>query len=109
MWGKLEMREIRTYELDGHDVPTCWFIDRAQTLAVAHGELWLTVEGEAGDIWLRAGESIELERRASVWMSAGREGARFSVTSVSAPAKHWAERAMAWFARRPASTRISVA
>ena len=52
-----QMREIRTFELDRHDVPTGWFIDRPQTLKVTHGQIWLTVEGETGDIWLRAGES----------------------------------------------------
>ncbi|SAK75706.1 hypothetical protein AWB81_03593 [Caballeronia arationis] len=95
------MREIRIYELDRRDVPTGWFIDRPQTLKVTHGQLWVTVEGDADDIWLRAGEAIELQPYSTIWVSASEEGGRFSMASVSAPRKAWLERAIAWFARRP--------
>jgi quercetin dioxygenase-like cupin family protein len=100
------MREIRTYELDRRDAPTGWFIDRPQTLKVTHGQLWVTVEGEAGDFWLKAGDSIELQPYATFWVSATQDGGGFSMASVSAPGKHWVERAVAWFARRPAGARV---
>jgi quercetin dioxygenase-like cupin family protein len=100
-----KMREFRYYELDRRDVPTGWFIDRPQTLKVTHGQLWVTVEGEGGDIWLRAGESLELQPYSTIWVSAAEEGGRFSMASVSAPRKHWVERVIAWFARRPSATR----
>ena len=100
------MREIRTYELDRHDVPTGWFIDRPQTLKVTHGQIWLTVEGETGDIWLRAGESVELQPYSTIWVSAAQDGGRFSMASVSAPRKLWVERVIAWFARRPSGPRV---
>ena len=50
------MREIRTLEQEPHDAPACWLIDRPHTLTVCRGAVWLTIEGESEDWWLRAGE-----------------------------------------------------
>src|ERR1700722_15088153 len=63
-WGgrnrEIEVREIRTLELEQGDAPECWCIDRPHTLTVCHGMLWVTIEDEPDDRWLRAGESVEL-------------------------------------------------
>jgi hypothetical protein len=87
------MREIRTLEQRAGDVPECWFIDRAHTLTVCRGMLWLTVEGEPDDRWLGPGDSAELPARSTVWISS-ETGSRFSL--ASAPARPAAGRFAAW-------------
>lgn len=102
------MREIRTFELDRCDAPTGWFIDRPQTLRVTRGQIWLTIEGEAGDFWLDAGASVELKPYSSIWVSGARDGSRFSLASASTPARSVGEIVRAWFARRTLSPHIAV-
>ncbi|WP_321799930.1 DUF2917 domain-containing protein [Caballeronia sp. J97] len=96
------MREIRTFELDGHDAPTRWVIDRPQTLRVTRGRIWLTVEGAADDYWLDAGASVELKPYTTIWVSATADASWFSLSSDSsrAGARRLGEIARAWFARR---------
>jgi hypothetical protein len=71
------MREIRIFELEHGEPVETWRLAQAVQLHVSEGELWLTIAGDAGDYWLRAGESIDLMAGVRVHVSAGREGARF--------------------------------
>ncbi|CAG9236139.1 conserved hypothetical protein [Paraburkholderia tropica] len=71
------MREIRIFELEHGEPAESWRLAQAMQLQVSEGELWLTIGGDADDYWLRAGESISLAAGTRVWLSAGREGARF--------------------------------
>lgn len=77
------MREIRTFELEHGEPATAWRVDQPLLVDVMAGQVWLTVEGDAEDYWLAAGESFELQRGAVAWMSAGRDGARLSLAMVS--------------------------
>lgn len=80
------MREIRIYELE-HDEPAqAWRLAQPLALHVTEGELWLTIDGDAGDYWLRVGESIALPARARLWVSAGRAGVRFMLAQGGASA-----------------------
>ncbi|MHB9841279.1 DUF2917 domain-containing protein [Paraburkholderia terrae] len=74
------MREIRTFELDHSEPASAWRAAQPLAVNVLAGELWLTVEGDAEDYWLEAGESFELKRGAVAWLSAGRDGVRLSLT-----------------------------
>ncbi|TDV08279.1 DUF2917 domain-containing protein [Paraburkholderia caballeronis] len=112
------MREIRIFEL-AHDEPAqLWRPAQPLRLQVSEGELWLTIEGDAGDYWLRNGESFALPARAKVWVSAGRAGARFLLAlggaSASARAAAIGERHAArafatagWTGRWPWSSRAA--
>ncbi|MBB3002024.1 hypothetical protein FHX57_004382 [Paraburkholderia tropica] len=71
------MREIRIFELEHGEPAESWRLAQAMQLQVSEGELWLTMGGDADDYWLRAGESIRLAAGTRVWLSAGRDGARF--------------------------------
>ncbi|HKT96753.1 MAG TPA: DUF2917 domain-containing protein [Paraburkholderia sp.] len=71
------MREIRIFELEHGEPAETWRLAQAMQLHVSEGELWLTLGGDTDDYWLRAGESIRLSAGARVYLSAGREGARF--------------------------------
>ncbi|ANJ87090.1 DUF2917 domain-containing protein [Pandoraea oxalativorans] len=80
------MREIRFFELD-REQTVVWQSPAAeppQSLQVLQGLLWLTVEGEPHDHWLRAGESFEIRGGQRVWLGTWQEGARMR---VSQPAK----------------------
>lgn len=77
------MREIRTFELEHGEPASAWRAAQPLAVNVLAGELWLTVEGDAEDYWLAPGESFELNRGAVAWLSAGREGARLSLTVAS--------------------------
>jgi len=80
------MREIRLFELD-REQTVVWQRSAAeppQSLQVLQGLLWLTVEGEPHDHWLRAGESFEIRGGQRVWLGTWQEGARMR---VSQPAK----------------------
>jgi hypothetical protein len=79
------MREIRTLELAQSDATTCWVLDQTKTVRVCEGLLWLTVEGDAEDRWLAAGDSIELTAKSVVWISSVSTISR--VTLVTAPAE----------------------
>jgi Protein of unknown function (DUF2917) len=82
---EIDVREIRTLELGQSDAPECWFIDRPHTLTVCHGMLWVTVEGEPDDRWLRAGESMELSPHSTAWISSPESNSRFVLASESVP------------------------
>ena len=71
------MREIRIFEMEYDEPVQTWRLARPLQLHVSKGELWLTIDGDSGDYWLREGESLTLESRSSVRISAGRAGARF--------------------------------
>ncbi|MFC0398442.1 DUF2917 domain-containing protein [Paraburkholderia rhizosphaerae] len=70
------MREIRTFELEHGEPAAAWRVAQPAILKVTAGEVWLTVEGDAEDYWLRRGESFALSRGVTAWVSAGRDGAR---------------------------------
>ncbi|VVD94397.1 DUF2917 domain-containing protein [Pandoraea terrigena] len=76
------MREIRLFELDqGQTV--FWQASAAElpkSLQVLQGVLWLTVEGEPADHWLRAGESFEMRAGQRVWLGTWQDGARLRVS-----------------------------
>jgi quercetin dioxygenase-like cupin family protein len=74
------MREIRTFELEHGEPASAWRVAQPLTVDVLSGELWLTVEGDAEDYWLAAGESFELKRGAVAWLSAGANGVRLSLS-----------------------------
>lgn len=77
------MREIRTFELEHGEPATAWRVTQDLVLQVMAGELWLTVEGDAEDYWLTAGETFELGSGARAWVSAGQSGARLALAFVS--------------------------
>ena len=80
------MREIRTFEM-GYDEPaTAWRVDRPLVVEVAHGALWLTIEGDAEDYWLAPGQSFLLPAGTRAWMGAGRGDVRVTVMGAVAPA-----------------------
>lgn len=71
------MREIRVFELEYQEPVQTWRLAQPLQLHVTEGELWLTMDGDSSDYWLRKGESLELAGGAAVRLSAGRAGARF--------------------------------
>jgi hypothetical protein len=96
------MREIRTFELDQADLATKIAIARPHTLRVSRGLLWVTVEGEATDWWLSAGDRLELPGGATVWVSTDAAGGRFDLASDSGQPllRALADRLTAGFGRR---------
>jgi hypothetical protein len=95
-WGgrdwEIDVREIRTLELEQGDAPECWCIDRPHTLTVCHGMLWVTIEDEPDDRWLRAGESVELSPHSTVWISSPESNSRFVLASEAAPQRRVSRR-----------------
>ncbi|WP_322049150.1 DUF2917 domain-containing protein [Paraburkholderia sp. J67] len=81
------MREIRIFELEHGEPAETWRLAQAMQLHVSEGELWLTIGGDANDYWLRAGESMQLVAGSRVYLSAGREGARFVLALGGASAR----------------------
>jgi quercetin dioxygenase-like cupin family protein len=81
------MREVRIFELEQDEPAATWRVARPSIFKVIAGEVWLTVEGDAEDYWLSAGETFELPRGAAAWVSAGKEGARFALASGSEQAE----------------------
>jgi quercetin dioxygenase-like cupin family protein len=76
------MREIRTFEM-GYDEPaTAWRVDRSLVVEVAQGTLWLTVEGDAEDYWLEAGQSFLLPAGSRAWVGSGRGDVRLIVVGA---------------------------
>ncbi|ALS62581.1 MULTISPECIES: DUF2917 domain-containing protein [Pandoraea] len=73
------MREIRLFELDGGQT-VFWQNETPQSLQVLQGLLWLTVEGESVDHWLRAGESFEMRAGQRIWLGTWKDGARLRVS-----------------------------
>jgi quercetin dioxygenase-like cupin family protein len=77
------MREIREFEMEHDEPATAWRIVRPLVVMVTTGQLWLTLEHDAEDYWLEAGQSFVLPAGARAWVSAGRDGARVNVTSAN--------------------------
>jgi hypothetical protein len=71
------MREIRVFELEHQEPVQTWRLAQPLQLHVSEGELWLTMDGDSGDYWLRKGESLALAGGKAVRLSAGGAGARF--------------------------------
>ncbi|KVL03367.1 DUF2917 domain-containing protein [Burkholderia territorii] len=80
------MRELRLYEMDGNEPAGRWRIVDRTALHVAHGDLWVTIEGRPDDHWLRAGETLALLPGMRVWISAAPGGAVFAFGQQAAPA-----------------------
>jgi quercetin dioxygenase-like cupin family protein len=74
------MREIRTFELEHGEPAAAWRVAQPLVVKVMAGEIWLTLEGDAEDYWLAAGETFELPRGAQAWVSAGKGGARVALS-----------------------------
>jgi hypothetical protein len=74
------MREIRIFELGDHDAPVGWTVKRPQRLTAVSGTLWVTVEGDLGDIWLKENQSLELASKTKVWVSTRCDRGRFTVS-----------------------------
>lgn len=93
------MREIRMFELDGNQA-VFWESPTPQSLQVLQGLLWLTVEGEPGDHWLRAGETFEIRPGQRLWLGTWKDGSRFRLSQPMAgltPQSHRrAPRVPAW-------------
>jgi hypothetical protein len=73
------MDELRTFELDEPHLAQALTLARAATISAVTGPIWVTIEGEADDIWLYAGQRVKVPRSRRVWLSADHEGARFTV------------------------------
>lgn len=88
------MRELRTFELDQPGLPVSWRAGYGQTVCAVAGKLWVTVEGNPGDIWLAPGDELALPEGYRVWLSGDGAGARFTLAQVPAP---WSlRRLLAW-------------
>ncbi|MCD9123941.1 MULTISPECIES: DUF2917 domain-containing protein [Cupriavidus] len=79
------MQELRDFELDQAGTPVSWRARPGQRIVAREGNIWLTVEGQRGDVWLAPGQSFDLPDGAWVWISADAPGARFTVAQQSAP------------------------
>lgn len=78
------MREIRTFEM-GYDEPAAvWRVEQPLIVEVAHGTLWLTLEGDAEDYWLDPGQSFLLPVGAKAWIGSGRGDVRLTVRGAGA-------------------------
>ncbi|OLL29683.1 hypothetical protein BTH42_19720 [Burkholderia sp. SRS-W-2-2016] len=98
------MREVRIFELEHGEPAAAWRVARPSVFKVVSGEIWLTVAGEHEDHWLATGQSIELARGATAWISAGQAGARFALASGSARgvgSALFGGALQGWFGRRP--------
>ncbi|GLU35508.1 DUF2917 domain-containing protein [Trinickia caryophylli] len=78
------MREIRTFEMERDEPAAVWRIAEPSLVTVMAGQLWITVERDAEDYWLHAGESLWLPKGARAWIGAGAASARFTVVSAGA-------------------------
>lgn len=101
------MRELRLYVLESDEPGGRWRIVDRTMLRLADGELWVTVEGEQADHWLRPGDTLTVAPRARIWVSAGPHGATFAFGGQDAPAARavpfadaWRQRVAAWRGRR---------
>lgn len=73
------MREIRTFEMRYDEPATVWRVDRPLVVEVAHGTLWLTIEGDAEDYWIDSGQSFLLPAGTRAWIGSGRGDVRVAV------------------------------
>nr|WP_315596462.1 DUF2917 domain-containing protein [uncultured Cupriavidus sp.] len=91
------MRELRTFELDEPGRPVSWRARHGQSVTALEGRLWLTVEGQVADIWLRPGDVYALVEGERVWLSGEAPTARFLLTETPAP---WSLRRGVYLARQ---------
>ncbi len=91
------MRELRTFELDEPGHPVTWRARHGQSVTALEGSLWLTVEGQIGDVWLRPGDVVVLAEGDRVWLSGEAPAARFLLTETPAP---WSVRRVVFMARQ---------
>jgi len=63
------MRQIQHYQLDAQQC-ALFETDRDSVLTVDQGLLWVTIEGEEADHWLRAGEALPVSATRRLWVSA---------------------------------------
>lgn len=73
------MQELRDFELDGSGRPVGWRAGAGQRIVAREGRIWLTVEGDSRDVWLRPGDEHALPDGAMVWLSGESSGARFTL------------------------------
>ncbi|MBY4896610.1 DUF2917 domain-containing protein [Cupriavidus sp. AU9028] len=73
------MQELRDFELDGSGRPVQWRAGSGERVTARTGRLWLTVEGEAADIWLLPGQTAALPTGGTVWISGEERGSRFTL------------------------------
>lgn len=93
------MREIRTFEMEGHEGATAWRIESPLVLTVSAGQLWLTIEHDSEDYWLEAGQSFALPAGVRAWVGASRGTVRMTVAradehqpSIKPPGRGWLPR-----------------
>lgn len=79
------MRELRTFELDEPNQPVSWRARYGQSVTVLEGQLWLTIEDQIADIWLKPGAVYALPEGVNVWMSGETGPVRFMLSEASAP------------------------
>lgn len=80
------MREIRTFEMERDEPAAVWRIAQPIVVKVTAGQLWLTIEGDAEDYWLDAGQSFVLTAGARAWVGAGHSSVRVAVTNAGSRA-----------------------
>ncbi len=97
------MREVRIFELEHGEPVAAWRVARPSTFKVISGEIWLTVEGDSEDHWLRRGRIDRVAARMRWRGSArARAGARFALASGSeraAPKPLFGLSALSWLPR----------
>ncbi|PLQ02132.1 DUF2917 domain-containing protein [Cupriavidus pauculus] len=91
------MRELRTFELDEPGRPVSWRARHGQSVTALEGSLWLTLEGQMADIWLRPGDVYALIEGERIWLSGEAPVARFLLTETPAP---WSLRRAVFIARQ---------
>ncbi|WP_454766925.1 DUF2917 domain-containing protein [Cupriavidus campinensis] len=79
------MRELRIFELDQPGRPVRWRARHGQSVTALEGRLWLTIEGQTADVWLRAGDVFALPEGARIWLSGESPLARFQLAETPAP------------------------
>jgi quercetin dioxygenase-like cupin family protein len=73
------MREVRTFEIEYGEPAAHLRVARPLVVEVEFGRLWLTIEGDAEDYMLDAGQTMKLPRGARAWVGAEGGDARLSV------------------------------
>ena len=73
------MREVRTFEIEYGEPAAHLRVARPLIVEVEFGRLWLTIEGDAEDYMLDAGQTMSLPRGARAWVGAEGGDARLSV------------------------------
>ena len=73
------MREVRTFEIEYGEPAAHLRVARPLIVEVEFGRLWLTIEGDAEDYMLDAGQTMRLPRGTRAWVGAEGGDARLSV------------------------------